>query len=371
MPPLTSRRIGLAFDMAGCPNRCRHCWITCPPNRRMDVGAVREAVRLFRDFRAPGESERFFHPIHVMTWHREPDFHPDYCLLRELELELSDEPLTDDLEVLSIWRLAHEPGYAAWAREHRGARVCQVTFFGTGRTHDWFSRRPGAFEDALQATEALLEGGIRPRWQLFMTKRMTPHLAEWEPLVKDMRLRERCAESGGEFTIFIHTPGPDGEAFHIEHLRPTERDIQALPHWLLDSTSRHLKTALPFGEPEGVLVGKVLRDGLTIAPYEPRLLWLNVSPDLDVYPGHAEATGWWRLGNLRQDSVGEIVQAYEGDLPPGLHATYRVPLQELAERFGRPRGRRLYQPVDLAARWVGQWCRAEHPLSDPRQGLPG
>jgi hypothetical protein len=329
----------------------------------MDAESAREVVARFKDYRAPDESTRFFDCIHVMTWYREPDFSPEYRRLRELELELSDEPLADDLEVLSIWRLAREPGYAAWAREHRHTRVCQVTFFGTGRTHEWFFRRRGAFEDALRATEALLDNGIRPRWQLFMTKRMTPHLTEWEPLVKRMRLRERCAGIGGEFTIFIHTPGPDGEAFHIEHLRPTERDVAALPKWLLESTCRHMQTERPFGEPEGALVGRALRGERSIRPYEPPLLWLSISPDLDAYPGHAEATEWWRLGNLREGSVRRVIRAFEGDAVPGLHATHRLPVQELAERFGRRYGRRLYQPVDLHARWVGEWLRAEHPVT--------
>ncbi|MBM3498696.1 MAG: hypothetical protein FJX74_08475 [Armatimonadetes bacterium] len=368
MPPLTSRTLGLAFDMAGCPNRCRHCWITCPPNRRLDVDALREAVRLFRDDRAPGERERFFHRLHVMTWHREPDFHPDYRSLRELELELSDQPLADDLEVLSIWRLAREPGYACWARERRGARVCQVTLFGVGATHDWFFRRPGAFNDALFATAALLDAGIRPRWQVFLTKRSIPELRAFKGLVARTRLREACGEIGGEFVIFLNTPGPEGEAFQIEHLRPTADDVRSVPRWLERATCDRLRTDTPFGETEGALVRRVLRDGLGITPYEPPLLWLNVTPDLDVYPGHAETTEWWRLGNLRNDSVRQVVQAYERDSVPGLHATYHLPLPALAQRFGRRYGRRMYQPVDLRSRWVGQWLRAEHPLAQRVRG---
>jgi len=362
MPPLASRRIGLALDVAGCPNRCRHCWLTCPPNRRMEEATIREVVGRFKQYVAPGEERPHFGRIHVMTWYREPDFHPDYRRLRELELELSDRPLTNDLEVLSIWRLAREPGYAAWGREHRGTRVCQVTFFGTGRTHDWFFRRKGAFEDALRATEALLEGGIRPRWQLFLTKRMVPHLTEWGPLVERLRLRERCAEVGGEFTIFLNAPSPEGEAFRIEHLRPTEADLAAVPEWLLESTRRHMQTETPFGEREGALVRKVLGGELTMKPYEPPLLWLSISPDLDVYPTHAETSRWWRLGSLRDNSVRDIIEAFEGDTVPGLYAMHRLPPQELAARFGRRSGRRLYQPVDLHARWVGEWLRAEHPL---------
>lgn len=27
MPRIDRERIGVAFDMQGCPNRCRHCWL--------------------------------------------------------------------------------------------------------------------------------------------------------------------------------------------------------------------------------------------------------------------------------------------------------------------------------------------------------
>jgi hypothetical protein len=329
----------------------------------MEEQTIREVVRRFREYVAPGEERPLFDCLHVMTWYREPDFHPGYRRLRELELELSSEPLAEDLEVLSIWRLAREPGYAVWAREHRGTRVCQLTFFGIGRTHDWFVRRPGAFRDNLLATASLLEAGILPRWQLFLTKRIVPELRAFRGLVAQAKVGEACAEVGGEFTIFLNTPSPEGEAFHIEHLRPTARDVATVPKRLERATRLHLKTDTPFGEPEGTLVRRALRGEWMPEPYQPPLLWLNVSPDLGVYPGHVESSPWWRLGNLREQSVREVVEAYEGDKAPGLHATHRLPPQELAERFGRRYGRRLYQPVDLHARWVGEWLRVEHPLT--------
>ena len=118
MPQITGRRIGLALDVAGCPNRCRHCWLTGLPAGAIDEATIRETVRRFREHVPPGAAEPRFACVQVSSWLREPDFSPDYRRLRELELELSDEPVTEDWELLSVWRLARDEGYARCGRLH-------------------------------------------------------------------------------------------------------------------------------------------------------------------------------------------------------------------------------------------------------------
>ena len=44
MPRITRGRIGLALDMNGCPNRCRHCWLGSASNRRLSPDDVRWAA---------------------------------------------------------------------------------------------------------------------------------------------------------------------------------------------------------------------------------------------------------------------------------------------------------------------------------------
>ena len=122
----------------------------------------------------PGESTPYFAHLTVSSWVREPDNTSDYRALYALEQELSDGP-PQRFELLSVPRLAHDPGYASWAAEI-GTTACQITFFGVGGTQDWFSRRRGAFQDCLAATAALVRAGIRPRWQLFVTRRLLSEL---------------------------------------------------------------------------------------------------------------------------------------------------------------------------------------------------
>ena len=43
MPTFRTREIGVLVDIAGCPNRCRHCYLGCPPNKRVSERAIPES----------------------------------------------------------------------------------------------------------------------------------------------------------------------------------------------------------------------------------------------------------------------------------------------------------------------------------------
>ena len=49
MPLIDSVTVGIAFDMAGCPNRCRHCYLGAPGSESLSAEDVR---RLTDEFRA-------------------------------------------------------------------------------------------------------------------------------------------------------------------------------------------------------------------------------------------------------------------------------------------------------------------------------
>ena len=355
MPTLKSRRLAIAVDMAGCPNRCRHCWLGNPPNRRLSEQALRRVVKEFREWERPGENEPFAKPLTVMTWYREPDFAPNYRHLWELEKELSDEGAAVRFELLSVWRLARDADYALWAREI-GTEACQISFFGLEETTDYFTRRPGSFHDNLVATERLLEAGIRPRWQLFLTEYGIAELDGFVDLIRSLRLEERSREIGHDFEVFVNLPSPDGEAFSIEHLRPTADILAAVPDYLAEKTRRHYGAV----SLEGCL-GKAEREWLPelsaedepLAPY-PDALTFMVTPDLDVFSNLGELMPWWRLGNLKMDGIRTVMRRFELDEVPGLYVSHHVPVSQLACTYGRPKSRQLYSREDLILRWLHQ-----------------
>lgn len=359
MPRFRSREIGLAVDMAGCPNRCRHCWLGCPPNKRVSEETFRWVVQRFREWVYPGQQEPFAHPLSVMTWYREPDFAPNYRDLYELEKELNGGTPTR-FELLSIWRLARDEGYAKWAREV-GTQACQISFFGMEKTTDYFTRRRGSFRDSLVATERLLEVGIRPRWQLFLTTCIMPELDDLLHLAKTMNLEQRVRNLGGEFQIFLHAPGPDGEAWNIEHLRPDADVVSQIPSYLVEKTQLHFGTSSleeTFGYAERDLIPQLLNDPQPYA-YQPEHLQFGVTPDLDVFSNIGEFMPWWTLGNLKTDRMNDIMRRFENDEPPGMAANFHIPVSALAETYGRRDSRKLYKMDDLRDRWVRQWAQSQ------------
>jgi hypothetical protein len=360
MPALLPQ-IGVALDMAGCPNRCRHCWIGNPGNQRVPENTLREVVRQFKEWRRPGASQAFFGRLTVATWYREPDFAPHYRRLWELEQELSDEGAAKRFELLSIWRLARDESYASWAREI-GTQACQISFFGLEETTDWFYRRRGAFRDGLLATERLIQAGIRPRWQLFLTERLVPELEAFAALVDELALERRVRAMGQEFELFIHGVCPDGEGFEIEHLRPTVDVLDAIPETLVEKTLAYKNKPsleLCLGRAETDWLPELLQEDTPLAEMPPTLAF-NVTPALDVYSNLGEPTPSWRLGNLRScaphaGGLDAILSRFERDDAPGLQAMFHVPVSELARSYGRRDSRLLYDRDDLIIRWIKLW----------------
>jgi len=351
MPAIAETRMAVALDMHGCPNRCRHCWLGMGTRRSMSEADLRWTAEQFRTLVQRGRLA--VQSLVIDSWFREPDYGDDYRRLYELEAELSDSK-AERFELLSIWRLARDPSYAAWARSV-GPDTCQISFFGMEATTDWFYRRRGAFQDALTATERLLEVGMKPRWQLFLTTKLIPELPDLLRLIDRLRLRERVAALGGEFQLFMHTPGPDGEGRRIEHLRPTMDQVRSLPTVVIESSRKHFGRDTLW-HTEADLVSQILGQR-SWAPEPPSILCFYVLNNWDVYPNVGTLEPWWRLGNLKQDPVEAIVGRFERDETPGLQTLFHHSADRLAREYGDPAGQRIYSDQgDVLSLYLARHC---------------
>jgi len=291
-----------------------------------------------------------------MSWFYEPDFSDDYKRLYELENELSDVK-PDRFELLSIWRLARDDEYAKWAKEV-GPDTCQITFFGMEDTNDWFYRRRGAFQDNIVATERLLDAGMKPRWQIFLTKRIVPEIGQILKLIDQLRLRDRVRSLGEDFDFFIHLPDSDGEAINIEHLRPSLEDTRLIPQEMIDSSKRYLnKEELWYTEGElisGIVTGE---DAFPYAYSYPKTLCFYIKSNWDVFSNMGALEPWWRLGNLKTDSLQSIFDDFEGNRVLGLETIFTVSAKELAKRFGDPKSHLVFASKhDLLKLFVLRYC---------------
>ena len=344
--------LGVMVDMAGCPNRCRHCWLGSHRNGHINVDEFKNIAAQFRSWH--DEEGRSIAEMSFFSWWREPDYRNDYRELWLLEQELSSPGRAQRFELLSTWRLAHDESYAKWAAT-LSPKTCQITFFGMEENTDWGMCRKGAFRDQIIATKRCLAAGIAPRWQLFITKRCLNELDDFLRLIYDLKLFERCEEIGQKFEVFIGGVSPEGNGYGIENLRPEENDLHLIPNELL-SISREGTEML--GQPEYRLL-KELMECDTPPNKSVNSPCLAINADYDVYPNIAEPAKWWKLGNLKTDGILKILTNYREERTPGMRMNRTIPVSELAKTYGDLNSKKLYDKSDLISRFVHQ-CGMEY-----------
>lgn len=340
--------LGVMIDMAGCPNRCRHCWLGGHRNGNMSIDDfkwIAEQFKIWRDENGKSISELGF-----FSWWREPDYRDDYRQLWDLEQQSSSPGKAQRFELLSAWRLARDENYAKWAAK-LSPQVCQITFFGMDENTDWFMRRKGAFKDQLLATERCLAAGIAPRWQLFITKRSLHELDEFLMLIYKLELHKRCEAIGQKFEFFIGGMSPEGSGYELENIRVDENDLELIPQELI-SLSRD--GVMLLGKPENQLINELYEEN-SPPNMSANMFSVSINADFDVYPNIAEPTEWWRLGNLKTDSIDKIIKSYRDETTPGMIANRSIPIKELVKKHGDPSSTKLYDRDDLICRFMHQW----------------
>lgn len=327
-------KIWVNLDMNGCPNRCRHCWLGWGPNGNMPEEELRAAAEAFRPFARE---------IDVYDWYREPDFPDNYRERWALCQELSTPGVRHEhFELASAWRLARDPGYGPWLKE-LGIGVVQLTLFGGEELTDRFTGRKGAYQDILKAIDVLLENGIAPRIQAFVNKQNVDELPAIVQFIEDLRLEERCREIGREFACFVHQGSCDGKNadFYLDWVTP--EDLPKIPPYLAAHTLRHFEAdslEAVFGRTEQALLQELAADDSTEdLGKNPPVLFIDHR--FDVYPNFTTPSPHWRLGNLKLDGAGAVLEAYAENKSPAQHARATVPVKELAA-YGDPASKRLF-----------------------------
>jgi hypothetical protein len=342
------KSIDIALDLAGCPNRCMHCWLGTEPNKRLSEDKLRQVAGLFRNWVRPGDTKPYFEQVDVYSWYREPDFSDNYRQLYELERELSGRQ-PERFELLSIWRICRDSTYLAWAKD-RGPKTCQISSFGGEENTDRHYGRAGAFADAVKATNLLLDNGMVPRWQIFLLKPTIPDLGMVMHLIEDLDIRKRTGQLGEEFKVFCHPPGADGNGWGLEDIRIEESDLGSIPAELMDSTKAHFGGDIDWmTEAESI---RQIESGTEMERQCPSVLSFHINANLDVYSNYGDLTDPWRLGNIERDSVTDILDTFTNDRSPGMQASFHVSQKELAKRYGRRESKRLYSGGDVITRWV-------------------
>jgi len=341
--------ITVCLDMAGCPNRCRHCWLGCTPNGRLtaeDLRFVAEAFRPFTDC------------LEVASWYREPDYLPNYQELWALENQLSDKRMVPHWELMSVWRAVRDAEYIPWLAS-LGVKACQLTLFGGRNKTDEYTGRKGAYDENVQVMDMLLAAGIAPRIQVFVNKDNVGDLQVVVDLIRQRELEKRCDALGTPFTCFMHQGSCDGENEQFYDRWITAEDFVKFPQMLVEYSLRHWQAnSLEeiYGEPERQLVARLSASGETRSCVEQTPTFF-VDKDFNVYPNITTPAPHWQLGNLKTDGAQEVLRRYRNSQSSAQKALLTVPLGEMVKKHGNPDSERLFVESDYIDPIVKKWCQ--------------
>lgn len=322
------KSIAIAADMYGCPNRCRHCWLSHMPNRKMEDGADQWIVDSFKPF---------FEQIEFYSWLREPDYCDDYRARWERDKQLSVSTIPQRFELGSFWRLVRDPEYVRFLKE-LGVRCVQLTFFGLRETTDRYIGRKGAFDELLRATELLIENEISPRWQAFINRENKDEIVELLRLSESLKLKERVEAFGSSFRFFVHAGSCEGENRKLYPIRINKGEIPAvlIPYYL--------NYAENYAEKE--LCEKLRHDSLPMVPHNDQNPVIYVANDYDLFFNFTHMRKEWRIGNLKEDPIEELVRRIRTEDIPALKIARSITVAELVSRYGNPESNRLFEEQD-------------------------
>lgn len=342
------KEITLCFDMYGCPNRCKHCWLGVTPNGNMTVSEVMDVAKQFKPYAEC---------LQVYDWYREPDFRDNYREMYEFCNRVSDKPV-EHFELASFWRLVRDGEYAGWLAS-LGVKAVQLTLFGGEAATDFYIGRKGAYQEILKAMEILIRHKISPRIQTFVNKNNIGELAHIESLIGALGLEERCRAFGGRFDFFLHQGSCDGENEKWYDVRVTPEDLAEIPPLLAEYTLSHFGRASlqeVFGETEQSLCEELGRDGGT-ASYVSDSPVFYVDKDFNVYPNITAPARHWCLGNLKGQGAEAVLANYRESRSPAQHTRLTVPLCEIVEAEGDRTSRRLFSRGDYIEFLLNRYCR--------------
>ena len=338
---MNKKSITIAVDMYGCPNRCRHCWLSHMPNATMEDGADKWIVDSFR---------QYFEKIEFYSWLREPDFCKDYRDRWEKDKQLSVNAQPQRFELGSFWRLVRDPEYVLFLKDV-GVSCVQLTLFGLKETTDRYVGREGAFEEILKATEILIEHEISPRWQTFINEENKDEIVQVLKLTEDLKLKERVEAFGGTFKFFVHPGSCDGEN---RKLYPVRINKGHVPDKLIPYFLNYEKT---YSEKE--LCEKLKNDTSSYVPHNDGDIVIYVANDYDLFFNFTHMQKEWRIGNLKTDPKEELVRRILDEDFPALRSAREITVSELVTLYGNPESERLFEEDDFKMHLLNTYLEYE------------
>ena len=331
------KKLTLAVDMYGCPNRCKHCWLGHMPNRKIADKTNEMIIEYFKPY---------FESITYYSWLREPDYCDDYKQrwIKDNEISVNAKPTR--FELASFYRLVRDEEYVKFLKDV-GVKKVQLTFFGLEAMTDAYIGRKNAYNELLSATNILLSNGIVPRWQAFINEENKHEIIKLLDVISEQNLYERCAHIGEVFEFFVHEGSCDGENLKLYPIRIQKENIpeQLLPYYMdYDEILEEKECVGILSESEEKIVFEAPDD-----------IVLNVSNNMDVYYNYTHMSKPWIIGNILKEDAQELVRkVIEGDTY-ALNALKGLSYSELAKKYGDTSSAKVFRIDDYKMYLVNRY----------------
>jgi MoaA/NifB/PqqE/SkfB family radical SAM enzyme len=325
------------LDMAGCPNRCKHCWLGVTPNGRLNENDLRYVAEKFHPFTDN---------LTVDSWYREPDYLPEYKRLWDVERELSDSKRIAHWDLMSVWRAERDAEYVPWLKS-LGVKACQVTLFGGREKTDYYTGRHGAYDEIINAIEQLINAEISPRIQVFINQDNIDDLQSVVDLITEMRI-----------SAFVHQGSCDGENSKLYDIRVTPKDLEQVPPLLIDYSLKHFNKDNfidIFGKTERELCTE-LSGSTEIVGTVTNTPTFYVDKDFNVYPNITTPSKYWSLGNLKTDGAEVVLHRYKNDESLAQRVRKTVTIGELIKACGNYKSEKMFSKGDYIDFLVQLYC---------------
>jgi MoaA/NifB/PqqE/SkfB family radical SAM enzyme len=341
-------KVTVALDMAGCPNRCKHCWLGHSPNGHLDKNDL---------YYVANEFKKITNNLEISSWYKEPDYLNNYKELFEIENELSNNREVIHFELLSYWRAVRDEKYVPWLKQ-LGVNICQLTLWGDKEKTDYYAGRIGAYDEIIKTINILFDNQMIPRIQIFINKKNIRELKKLEEIIISLNIPDRCMETGYDFLMFLHQGSCDGENRKNYNIWITSEDIYKIPEIFTKYTLKHYKKDNimdVFGYTEEKLYEKLIEDKNTIN-YVSNNPVFYVDKDFNAYPNISNISSYWLLGNLKKDGVEKIVENYINNKSIAQSISISKSISELVKKSGNNRSQRLFGENDYKIYLLNEYC---------------
>jgi sulfatase maturation enzyme AslB (radical SAM superfamily) len=344
------KKIIVALDMAGCPNRCKHCWLGHSPNGHMNKDDLYYVAKEFR---------KITNDFEIISWYREPDFMDNYRELFEIERKLSNNKKASHFELLSYWRAVRDNEYIPWLKK-LGVSTCQLTLWGGKEITDYYTGRVGAYDEIIKTINILMDNEIAPRIQIFVNKKNVHDLKTIEETIISLNIPERCSKIGQYFSLFVHQGSCDGENIRNYCIWLTPEDIYTIPEMFVYYTLKHFnKNNIMdvFGFTEQKLYEKLLNDETCINYVSDNPVFY-IDKNFNVFPNITNISPYWQLGNLKKDGVEKIIENYKNNNSIAQNISITKTVSELTKKSGIYKSQRLFGESDYKIYLLNKYCES-------------